>query len=316
MTATTTGPALVRGDQVIPIWRSVSLVGREDPTTRALPDIDLTAIDERRAVSRKHARIDYRGGTVHVCDLGSTNGSFVNDERLAVQVERRLAAGDRLRFGRVELVYQADAAWPAGVTAEWESSTLELSLRENDPEDDESPAADGRRHRVLATVMFTDIASSTTLAAKIGDKDWRQLLSTHHNVVRRELKRFDGREVRTTGDGFMATFARPAAAVLCGCAVIEEVRRIGIQVRVGLHTGEVEIWGGDIEGIAVHIAARVAAKAGPDELLVSATIRDLVAGSGIQFSDRGYRNLKGVPGKWRLFAADSAAAAAGGRPPG
>jgi class 3 adenylate cyclase len=301
-------------DHVIPIWRSVSLVGREDPTTRALPDIDLTKLDSRRAVSRKHARLDYRDGAVRVCDLGSTNGSFVNDQPLPVHEERSLTDGDRVRFGRVELLYRESVLWPAGITAEWESSTVELS-RDATVDPGLSAPDDGRRHRVLATVMFTDIANSTTMAANLGDRRWRELLSTHYNVVRRELNRFDGREVRTTGDGFMATFASPASGVRCGCSVIEEVRPLGLQVRVGLHTGEVEVWGDEIQGIAVHIAARVAAKAGPDELLVSATIRDIVAGSGIQFNDRGYRNLKGVPGKWRLFAAPTRGAGADPPPP-
>ena len=216
-----------------------------------------------------------------------------------------MAPGDRVRFGRVEMTYRSDADWPSGVTAEWESSTVELSREEGGGSDVGAAGDQAERHRTLATVMFTDIANSTVLAATIGDKRWRELLDTHHKVIRWELKRFDGREVRTTGDGFMATFQSPASGVRCGCSVIEEVRRLGVQVRVGLHTGEVEVWGGDIHGIAVHIAARVAAKAGPEELLVSATLRDLVAGSGIQFADRGYRNLKGVPGKWRLFAAST-----------
>jgi class 3 adenylate cyclase len=311
---TKTGPALVREGGLIPLWRSVNLVGREDPTTGALPDIDLTALDERRAVSRKHARLDYRKGVVTVSDLGSTNGTFVNEQRLPVQEDRRLEDGDRVRFGRVELVYREEVAWPAGVSPEWESRTVELSRRDALLGDAAPTPDDRQRHRVLATVMFTDIANSTTMASSVGDRRWRELLTTHHNLVRRELNRFDGREVRTAGDGFMATFASPASGVRCGCSVIEEVKRLGLQVRVGLHTGEVEIWGDDIQGIAVHIAARVAAKASPDEILVSATIRDIVAGSGIQFSDRGYRNLKGVPGKWRLFAAQTASAGAKASP--
>jgi class 3 adenylate cyclase len=308
MTLSTTGPALVADDTTIPIWRSVSLVGRGDPATGAVPDVDLSRLDERRAVSRKHARIVYRDGTFYLCDLGSTNGTFVNDARLAAQEETGLTPGDRVRFARVELVYAADVAWPAGVTPEWEASTVELSAL-----GDRVDAVAGWEPRVagdrmLATVMFTDIADSTSSAASMGDARWRDLLDIHYNVVRHQLKRYDGREVRTTGDGFMATFASPASAVRCGCTVIEELRQLGLRVRVGLHTGEVEMSADDIQGIAVHIAARVAAKAGPEELMVSATLHDLVAGSGIRFVDRGYRNLKGVPGKWRLYAAEMPAA--------
>jgi class 3 adenylate cyclase len=312
MTVTTKGPALVHNDQVIPIWRSVSLVGREDPSTGAIPDIDLTRPDDARTVSRKHARIDCREGTVYVSDLGSTNGTYVNGQRLPALEEHRLAAGERVRFGRIELVYQPDAPWPAGVTPEWELSTARIRARETMISERVAPEVESRRHRALATVMFTDIANSTVLAASMGDKDWRELLATHHDVVRRQLARFDGREARTTGDGFMATFTSPASAVRCGSSVIEEVKRLSIHVRVGLHTGEVEVWGGAIQGVAVHIAERVTGKAGPDELLVSATLRDLVAGSGIQFSDRGYRGLRGVPGRWRLYAATTSEGVAPG----
>lgn len=291
-------------DLTIPIWRSVSLVGRGDPSTGTVPDVDLTSLDERRAVSRRHARIEYRDGTFYVCDLGSTNGTYVNDARLVAQKELGLSPGDRVRFARVELLFAADVAWPAGVTPEWEASTVELSALGERLDAIQGWEPDVHSERMLATVMFTDIADSTRSAASLGDARWRDLLDTHYNVVRHQLKRYDGREVRTTGDGFMATFASPASAVRCGCSVIEELRRIGMRVRVGLHTGEVEMSADDIQGIAVHIAARVAAKAGPEELMVSATLRDLVAGSGIKFVDRGYRNLKGVPGKWRLYAAE------------
>jgi len=156
--------------------------------------------------------------------------------------------------------------------------------------------------RVLATVMFTDIVSSTERAAEIGDQRWRELLASHEAVVRRELARHRGSEVKMTGDGFLATFDGPARGISCARAISEAVRPLGIEVRAGLHTGECEVIGDDVGGIAVHTGARVSAEAEPGEVLVSSTVKDLVAGSGIEFEDRGSRELKGVPGEWRLYA--------------
>ena len=158
--------------------------------------------------------------------------------------------------------------------------------------------------RVLATVLFTDIVGSTERAAALGDAGWRDLLDRHHEIVRRELKRFRGREISTTGDGFLATFDGPARAVRCAGAVAQAVLRLGVEVRAGLHTGEVEYVGENIAGIAVHTAARVAALAGPGEVLVSSTVKDLVAGSGLRFAERGPHALKGIPDEWRLFAVE------------
>jgi len=155
--------------------------------------------------------------------------------------------------------------------------------------------------RVLATVMFTDIVRSTERAAEMGDTRWRALLTDYYTAVRKELSVFRGREVNTAGDGLLATFDGPARAIRCACSVRERVRPLGLQVRTGLHTGECELIGDDIGGIAVHIGARVAATAAPDEVLVSSTVKDLVAGSKLEFVDRGAHNLKGVPGEWRLF---------------
>ena len=157
--------------------------------------------------------------------------------------------------------------------------------------------------RVLATVMFTDIVGSTERAAKLGDARWRELLSAHQAAVRRELTQFRGREVKTLGDGCLATFDGPARAIRCGQAIVDSSRPSGLEVRVGLHSGEVELMDDDVGGIAVHIAARVGALAGPDEVLVSSTVKDLVAGSGIPFADRGTHRLKGIDDEWRLFAA-------------
>jgi class 3 adenylate cyclase len=155
--------------------------------------------------------------------------------------------------------------------------------------------------RVLATVLFTDIVGSTEHATRLGDRQWRSLLDDHDALVRRQLERFSGRLVKTTGDGLLATFDGPARAVRCACAIRDGLKRLGIDIRAGLHTGEVELRGDDVGGVAVHLAARVQALAGPDEVLVSRTVTDLVTGSGIAFSDRGEHELKGVPGRWRLF---------------
>ena len=155
--------------------------------------------------------------------------------------------------------------------------------------------------RVLATVMFIDIVQSTERAAAIGDKRWRDLLKKYYEVVRKELATFRGREVGTAGDGVLATFDGPARAIRCACATREKLLGLGLQVRSGLHTGECELIGNNVGGIAVHIASRVESAANPDEVLVSSTVKDLVAGSGIQFGDRGTHSLKGVPGDWQLF---------------
>jgi class 3 adenylate cyclase/pimeloyl-ACP methyl ester carboxylesterase len=159
--------------------------------------------------------------------------------------------------------------------------------------------------RVLATVLFTDIVDSTRQAAEIGDRDWHALLDAHDAVVRSQLGRFRGREVSTSGDGFLAMFDGPQRAIRCAMAIRDAVQALGIEVRAGLHTGECEVRGEDIGGIAVHIGARVSALAGPNDVLVSSTLRDLVIGSGLEFDDRGSHELKGVPGEWHLFAVAS-----------
>jgi class 3 adenylate cyclase/pimeloyl-ACP methyl ester carboxylesterase len=160
--------------------------------------------------------------------------------------------------------------------------------------------------RVLATVMFTDIVGSTAKAAELGDRRWRELLSEHHGLIRRQLAMARGRELDTAGDGFFASFDGPARAIRCASRISEEVKQLGIDIRAGLHTGECEVIDGKVGGIAVHIGARVAGEAGPGEVLVSSTVKDLVAGAGIEFSDRGAVELKGVPGEWRLFGVERA----------
>jgi pimeloyl-ACP methyl ester carboxylesterase len=164
--------------------------------------------------------------------------------------------------------------------------------------------------RVLATVLFTDIVGSTRRAAELGDRRWRELVSTHDAAVRRQLQRFRGREIDTAGDGFLATFDGPARAVRCAQSIGEAVRELGIDVRAGIHTGECELDGAKIRGIAVHTGARVASLAGPGEVLISKTVKDLVAGSGLEFEDRGVHELKGVPGEWQVYAAVGASTSA------
>jgi pimeloyl-ACP methyl ester carboxylesterase len=156
--------------------------------------------------------------------------------------------------------------------------------------------------RVLATVLFTDIVSSTEQAARLGDQRWGDLLQAHHAAVREQLLRFDGRELGTAGDGFLAIFDGPARAVRCAQAIVAAVRPLGLEIRAGLHTGEIELAGDDVHGLAVHIGARIAALAGPGEILVSRTVKDLVVGSGLAFRERGREVLKGVPDAWDLFA--------------
>ena len=156
--------------------------------------------------------------------------------------------------------------------------------------------------RVLATVLFTDIVGSTRRAAEMGDRDWHALLDAHDAVVRSQLARFRGREVNTSGDGFLAMFDGPQRGIRCAMAIRDAVQALGIEVRAGLHTGECEVRGDDIGGIGVHIGARVSALAGPNDVIVSSTLRDLVIGSGLEFEERGAHELKGVPGEWRLFA--------------
>jgi class 3 adenylate cyclase len=160
-------------------------------------------------------------------------------------------------------------------------------------------------HRVLATVLFTDIVGSTARAEQIGDQRWHGLLDAHHATVRRELARYRGSEVKSLGDGFLATFDGPARAVRCACAIAEAVRPLDIEVRCGLHTGEIEIGDRDVQGIAVHIAARISATAAAGEILVSRTVKDLVAGSGLQFNERGKHSLKGLQDPMELYAAST-----------
>jgi class 3 adenylate cyclase len=194
-----------------------------------------------------------------------------------------LPTASRLHFGR-----GTDA-----VNAEVRSFLTELH--------ESGVLADAEPDRVLATVLFTDIVDSSQKTAELGDRAWRELLQRHHALVRQRLLRFRGVEVDTAGDGFLASFDGPARAIACASTVVHDVRELGIEVRAGLHTGECELVDGKVAGIAVHTGARVAALAAAGEVVVSSTVKDLVAGSGIAFADHGTHVLKGVPGEWRLF---------------
>jgi class 3 adenylate cyclase len=168
----------------------------------------------------------------------------------------------------------------------------------------------GVRHRpepdrVLATVLFTDIVDSTRKAVELGDRQWRDLLERHHAIIRAHLGRFRGREIDTAGDGFLATFDGPARAVNAATAITSDLKKLGVNIRAGVHTGECETMGEKLSGVAIHVGARVASLAAPGEVLVSSTVKDLVAGSGLRFRERGAHQLKGVPGEWRLYSVES-----------
>ena len=159
---------------------------------------------------------------------------------------------------------------------------------------------------MLATVLFTDVVGSTKRAAEVGDSAWREQLERHNALVRRELERFRGVELETAGDGFLARFDGPVRAIFCARAIVGQVRSLGLELRAGIHTGECQRVQDKLAGIALNVGARVSAAAGPGEVLVSGTVKDLVAGSGIEFEDRGFHELKGVPGEWRLYAVSNA----------
>jgi pimeloyl-ACP methyl ester carboxylesterase len=213
-----------------------------------------------------------------------------------VHVDEGRYIGDRIPGARfVELPGEDHLMWTGDVDALLDEIEEFLTGVRRGPDPD----------RVLATVLFTDVVASTETATRLGDRAWRRILDRHHDVVRRELARWRGREIDTAGDGFLATFDGPARGIRCAVAASEGVRDLGLQIRAGLHTGEVEIVGEDVRGIAVHIGSRVAALAGPDEVLVSRTVADLVAGSGIVLAERGEHELKGVSGTWLVYAVES-----------
>jgi class 3 adenylate cyclase len=255
---------------------------------------------ERAAVSRAMARMliefnmrtDLRG-VLSAIRVPTLVLHRTDNPLLPVELGRETAAlipGARFVAGAGTDVY----AWPGGDDPEMDliEEFLTGRRRSRDPE------------RVLATVLFTDIVGSTERAARIGDSAWRELLGHHNAVVREQLERWRGQEIKTVGDGFLATFDGPARAVRCAQAIRKGVDELGIELRAGLHTGECELLDADVGGIAVHIAARVTALAGAGEILVSSTVKDLVVGSELGFVDRGTHDLRGVPGEWRLYAPD------------
>ena len=212
-----------------------------------------------------------------------------------VNVEEGRYIASRIHGARlVELPGQDHLMWAGNAEAIADEVEDFLTGTRRGPEPD----------RVLATVLFTDIVGSTERAAAIGDSAWKRLIDRHDVAIRRQLDRWRGREVETTGDGFLATFDGPARAVGCATSVVDAVHELGLDVRAGVHTGEVEVADGNVRGIAVHIGSRVASLAAPGEVLVSRTVVDLVAGSGISFTDRGEHSLKGVPNVWQLFAVE------------
>jgi class 3 adenylate cyclase len=218
------------------------------------------------------------------------------DDSVNLRGSRYLAekiAGARYveRPGRAHSMSSGDWEELADDIEDFLRDAWELSSRRSEPE------------RVLATVLFTDIVGSTQRLAELGDRRWRKVIEDHHARVRRQLLRFGGIEIDTAGDGFFARFDGPARAIRCAHAIADNVGELGLSIRAGLHTGECEVADGKVAGIAVVIGARVAARAGPGEVLVSGTVKDLVAGSDLRFDDRGVHELKGVPGEWRLFAA-------------
>lgn len=276
--------------------RSPSLAGDEDNVRRAAAFLRASASPGALVqLSRMNMEIDTRPTlpAVRVPTL------FVHrtDDVLPIASARHMA--DRVPGARlVELPGRDHAPW---VDPDQWLDPAEEFLREVWGSD----AMEVERDRVLATVLFTDIVGSTARAVELGDARWRQLLEEHHSRVRRQLTRFRGREHDTAGDGFFASFDGPARAIRCALAIEQDLRELGIEVRAGLHTGECELLDQKVAGIAVSIGARVAAQASPGEVLVSSTVKDLVAGSGLEFEDRGAAELKGVPGEWRLFAVRS-----------
>jgi class 3 adenylate cyclase len=222
----------------------------------------------------------------------------VGDEPFNVKGSRYLAAeipgAQHIELpGSDHAVFTGDAARVVGELKKFLGASWE-GFGDQEPEPD----------RVLATVLFTDIVGSSEKAASLGDRAWRDHLERHHELVRRQLARFRGKEVDTAGDGFFASFDGPARAIRCASAIVEAMPEMGLDVRAGLHTGECELVDGKVAGIAVHTGARVASQAEAGEVLVSSTVKDLVAGSGIGFQERGTHELKGIPGEWRLYAVE------------
>ena len=278
-------PSMARDEEVRRWWRRWVLTSASPGAVVALRRMN-SEIDARHTLAaiRVPALVIYRVGDGDYPDQGRYMA-----EKIPGAESVELPGKDHAYFVDPEPIAQEVQRFLGGIwgRGEWE-------MVESD--------------RVLATVLFTDIVGSTAKLAEMGDRRWHELLEQHHALVRRQLLRFSGREIGTAGDGFFATFDGPARAIRCAYSITEAVGTLGLDVRAGLHTGECELVEGKVGGIAVHIGARVAAQAGPGEVLVSSTVKDLVAGSGIRFRDRGVVELKGIPGDWRLYSVEQGAA--------
>jgi class 3 adenylate cyclase len=284
------------------VWGQGRVVGAMFPPEELTPEVrERLAAGELRAASpgaviqllAMNEEIDVRAvlptiavPTLVVHNTGDDTVPYESGEYLA-----RNIPGARLVAQDIAAHISADPAW-----MEWLSEFEEFTTGARPAEFTD---------RVLSTVLFSDIVGSTDLAASIGDEAWRRLLDRHDEIVRREIVRCRGQQVKHTGDGVLARFDGPARAVACGLAIAEALRPLGIAVRTGVHTGEIELRGNDIGGIGVHVGARIMALAQPDEVLVSRTVRDLTAGSGLSFDDRGEHVLKGIPDRWQIYAAAS-----------
>ncbi|MFN2466149.1 MAG: FHA domain-containing protein [Candidatus Dormibacteria bacterium] len=290
------GPALLINDELHPVWRMTTTIGRFDPLSGSAPDVDLTDADGGRRVSRRHAEIASRDGIMHLRDLGSTNGTCLNGRRLEAFRYVHLAEGDTLEFGNTRASFLTGAAWPAGLVAEWDARTLTGSM---------SIAPDSMT-RCLGTLMFSDLVGSTEQAVRIGGSAWLALLHDYYTVARRCITRHRGQESGRTGDGILATFGSPEDALRCAAELREQVRQLGQEVHTGVHYGEYEALDGELSGATVHATSRVCTRAVAGEILVTRTIVELTAGSGLIFADRGAQRLKGLPGRWRLYSLTSA----------
>ncbi len=247
------------------------------------------------STARALSQVIFESDVRHVLPSISAETLIVHTaENVMLTIEHGELLEREIPNARLVRVPGADQIWSLRPTADAVIGEIEEFL----VGERRGPEAD----RVLATVMFTDIVSSTERTVALGDSKWRAVMDSHDDAVRRQLDRFRGREVRTTGDGFLATFDGPARAIKCACAIREAGRQLGIEMRAGLHAGEIELRGNDVHGLTVNIASRVADRAGPGEVVVSRTVTDLVAGSGLEFEARGEPELKGVPGRWPLFA--------------
>ncbi len=280
-------------------WGTGEGVAHEVPSKQHDPDFRRWYARFQRAAARPRELVSYMP-MVHTLDVRNVLPSIRCPTLVLHRRERGWVGPDHGRYIAEKIPGARFVELPGGdLTLATEHAEVTLGFVEELVTGSTTiPEAD----RVLATVLFADIVGSTERAAAIGDRAWRDLLERYHTVVRREIVRFRGREIDTAGDGVFAAFDGPARAIRCAGAMGREVRSLGLELRTGVHTGECELAGDKIAGIAVHVGARVMSHAGPGETLVSSTVKDLVAGSGIEFVDRGAYALKGIPGEWRLFA--------------